>query len=75
MNVVCGRVYQFWQGIYVGAKQFLQSSVFQYFAYHIVLVAQSLQNLFAGNILASLCLLCLGVEFEYIKEDFTHLTR
>ena len=75
MYVPRGGVYQFWQGIYVCAQEFLQSSVFQYLAYYLVLMPEAFQHFLAGDVLSCLCLLCLGVEFQYIEEYFSHLTR
>ena len=68
-----GGIDQFGQGIDVCAQQFLQSSVLQYLAHHLVLVAQALQHFLAGNVLSGLRLLGLGIQLEHVEEDFAHL--
>ena len=68
-------IYQFWQCIYIGAKQFLHTTIFQYLAHHWVLRSQSLQCLLVGHILSTLCLAWFIADFQHIKQQFSHLFR
>ena len=69
------RVDQLGQCIYVGAEQFLESSVVQYIFNDGSFVLQLYQYLFRGDILARLGLLGLVHDFHLAKENVAYLTR
>ena len=71
--VPCVWVDKFGKGVDIGAQQFSQSSVFQYFAHYQVLVCQGLKHLFVGNVLSRLGFLGLLHQLQFAKENVAHL--
>ena len=67
------RVYQVRQGVYISALQLGKLAVGKYVFHHLVLVAQLLQHIFAGGILARLGLLLPSIYLHHFKQHFAQL--